>query len=441
VRIVYITAGAAGDYCGACAGDVTLVRGLLDRGHDVLMLPLYTPLRTDMPPPGGRRIFYGGVNAWLQQHSAFFRRTPAFIDRLLDRPWLLRAVSHLAVETRPEALGPMTVSVLRGRDGRQRKELEKLLRFLEARERPHVVHLTNSLLSALAPEIKRRFDVPVVCTLQGEEGFVARLPAPDRDEAIRLLRRNAAALDALVAPSEGYADEMRVLLDVPAERVGVVYPGVEMEPYAHIAPPRRGPLCIGCLSRISPAKGTDVLVEAFIRLERTGPGAARLRLAGQARGPNRRFLEAQRRRIAAAGLTDRFEYVGAPDLAGKAAFLEACNVFCVASRYPQRRAMAALEAMASGRAVVVTDQGICPELTAQGGGVVVPAGDAGALAEALRRLRDRPERLEEMGRRARETVRRRFSAERMAEEMVALYEAVRPSRPRAAGAGAENPIR
>jgi len=421
VRIVYITAGAAGNYCGACVRDAALVRALLARGHDVLMLPLYTPLHTDRPPPGESRLFYGGVNAWLQQHGSLFRRTPAFVDWLLDRPWLLRAVSHFAVETRPEALGPMTVSVLRGAEGRQRKELEKLLRFLEAREPPHIVHLSNSLLSALAPEIKRRLGVPVVCTLQGEEGFVARLPAPHRDEAIRLLRRNAAALDAFTASSASYADEMCAVLDVSVERIAVIPPGVETDLYTDIGPPPQRPFTIGCLSRISPAKGTDILVEAFITMERAKPAGTRLRLAGQARGPNRGLLKRLRRRIAHAGLARQFEYVGTPTLAGKVAFVKQCSLFCLASRHPERRAMAVLEAMAAGRAVVVTDQGLCPELAAEGGGMVVPAGDVGALAEALRRLSDRLERIEEMGRRARETVQKRFSVERAAEETLALY--------------------
>ncbi len=185
MRIAYIAAGAGGSYCGACTRDVALARGLTARGHDVLLLPLYTPLRSDLAHPGMGRIFYGGINAYLQQRFGLFRRTPRFIDWLFDRPALLRAVSRFAIETEPEGLGEMTVSVLRGTEGRQRKELEKLVAFLEREHRPDVVNLTNSLLSAVAPEIKRRMGVPLFCTLQGEETFVARLPQPHRDEAQR----------------------------------------------------------------------------------------------------------------------------------------------------------------------------------------------------------------------------------------------------------------
>ena len=57
MRIAYVAAGAAGSYCGACNHDVALVRRLIARGHDVTMIPLYTPLRADGPDPSIRRVF------------------------------------------------------------------------------------------------------------------------------------------------------------------------------------------------------------------------------------------------------------------------------------------------------------------------------------------------------------------------------------------------
>ena len=175
MRIVYITAGAAGSYCGVCARDVTLARALTASGHDVQLIPLYTPVRADGPDPSSTRVFYGGINVYLQQRSALFGMVPAFIARLLDKPALLRLVSRFAVRTRPEDLGPLTVSVLEGADGRQCGELDRLIRHLEREARPDVVNLSNSLLSGLAPAVRGRLGVPVVCTLQGEDQFVARL--------------------------------------------------------------------------------------------------------------------------------------------------------------------------------------------------------------------------------------------------------------------------
>ena len=47
MKVAYIAAGAAGMYCGSCLHDNTLAAGLMERGHDVALIPTYTPLRTD----------------------------------------------------------------------------------------------------------------------------------------------------------------------------------------------------------------------------------------------------------------------------------------------------------------------------------------------------------------------------------------------------------
>ena len=165
MRIVYVAAGAGGRYCGACMRDTALARGLVERGHDVDFLPLYTPVKADRSAPGVCPIFYGGINVYLQQHSALFRRAPALLGRLFDSTWLLDFVGSRALEVRPEDLGEMTVSVLRGPAGRQKKELAKLVDFLKHGPRADVVNLTNSMLSVIAPAVKDAMDVPVVSVM------------------------------------------------------------------------------------------------------------------------------------------------------------------------------------------------------------------------------------------------------------------------------------
>src|SRR5207248_8528210 len=98
MRIAYITAGAAGMFCGSCMHDNTLAASLIAQGHDALLIPTYTPIRTDEPDVSQRRIFFGGINVYLQEKLALFRHTPWFLDRLLDRPGLLRLVSRFAVQ-------------------------------------------------------------------------------------------------------------------------------------------------------------------------------------------------------------------------------------------------------------------------------------------------------------------------------------------------------
>src|SRR5436309_7630508 len=146
-RVTYITAGAAVMFCGSCMHDNTSAAALTRLGHDVLLVPTYTPIRTDEEDVSQKRVFFGGINVYLQQKLSLFRHTPWFLDRLLDAPRLLRWASRFAVKTQARDLGELTVSVLRGEHGRQRKEVAKLVRWLEREVRPGLVNLTSALLS------------------------------------------------------------------------------------------------------------------------------------------------------------------------------------------------------------------------------------------------------------------------------------------------------
>ncbi|MFM7149641.1 MAG: glycosyltransferase family 1 protein, partial [Gemmataceae bacterium] len=127
MKIAYITAGAAGMFCGSCMRDNTLVAALGNLGHDALLIPTYTPIRTDEEDVSQKRVFFGGINVYLEQKVGLFRRRLPLVEWLLDRPALLRWVSRFAVRTRAEDLGDLTVSMLQGEHGHQRKEITKLV--------------------------------------------------------------------------------------------------------------------------------------------------------------------------------------------------------------------------------------------------------------------------------------------------------------------------
>jgi len=99
MRILSLTAGAASMYCGSCLRDNALATELIARGHDVTLLPVYTPTLTDEPNVSGRRVFFGGVSVYLQQHFAWFRRSPRWLDRLWDSARFIRFVSRRSIQT------------------------------------------------------------------------------------------------------------------------------------------------------------------------------------------------------------------------------------------------------------------------------------------------------------------------------------------------------
>jgi len=233
MRIAYVTAGAAGMYCGSCMRDNTLVAALAARGHDAQLLPIYTPLRTDEDDVSVPRVFFGGINVYLQQKYSLFRHTPWFLDRLLDARGLLRWASRFGVRTQAERLGDLTVSMLRGEHGNQRKEVDKLIGWL-AQSKPEIINITNVMLSGIVSELKRRLGVPVLCSLQGDDIYLDYLPDEHRGAAIDLIRHNSAGIDGYITTSRYYADFMAEYLGLPPERIHVVWPGLNLK--GHGAP-------------------------------------------------------------------------------------------------------------------------------------------------------------------------------------------------------------
>ena len=90
MKILAFTAGAARMYCGSCLRDNALAAELKRQGHDVILLPIYTPTRTDEANVSDSRVFMNGITVCLEQQSAFFRKTRWLLDRLWDAPWLMR---------------------------------------------------------------------------------------------------------------------------------------------------------------------------------------------------------------------------------------------------------------------------------------------------------------------------------------------------------------
>ena len=434
MKIAYIAAGAGGMYCGSCIRDNTLARELSRLGHPTLLIPTYTPLRTDEDGVAISRVFYGGIGVFLAQKIPLLRRSIPFLDRALSSAALIRLVTRLSISTQPAALGALAVSVLKGEQGNQRKSLEELLGYLEWEVRPDVVHLTNSVLAGLAAPLRRRLRVPVVASFQGEDLFLEGLPGPFRSEALGLIRAAASSIDAFTAVGGYTAAHMASLLGIPRERIAVVPPGLRFDGMsgARRRPVDPGrPFTVGYLARIAPEKGLSVLAEAFRILLNGLPaappqGLPRLQAAGFLDRAARPYLDGIRERLARWGLSGSFEYVGELDRPGKIRFLEGIDAFSVPATYPEAMGLSVLEAMACGAPAVLPPSGVFPEIIGTtGGGLLAESGDPASLAAGLRRLLLEPELRVDLGERAALGVRRSHTAEAMARATLAVYASVR----------------
>jgi glycosyltransferase involved in cell wall biosynthesis len=425
VRILSITAGAAGMYCGSCFRDNALAAELLSRGHDVTLLPLYTPTRTDEPNVSRHRVLFGGISVYLQQYSALFRRTPRFLDRLWDSPWLIQAFATRAVSTDARLLGGLTISMLEGDRGVLRKEFEKLVEWVRDEPPPDVINLPNSLLIGLAAPLRKALERPVCCTLQGEELFLNGLVPPYRDRAIALIRQQVRHVDRFLAVSDYCARFMSELLQIPAAKLSVVPLGIGMAGYE-----RRGArghqFSVGYFARVAPEKGLHVLAKAYASFRRRTPGArVRLEAAGYMAPAHHGYLDDVRRTLEGEGLGGEFVYRGALDRDGKLAFLRSIDVLSVPATYDEPKGMFLLEAMASGVPVVQPRRGAFVEVVERtGGGLLVAPDDPEALAEGLHALWRDPGKAEDLATRAFNGVRAHYTIAASATRLLDVYESV-----------------
>jgi len=422
MRIASIAAGAAGTVCGSCFKDNALAAALVRLGHDCRLLPTFTPLTLDDEPDhstGG--IFLGGINVYLDEYR-LTRWVPHRLRAWLDRPGLLRLASRFSGVQDYGSLGDLTQSMLRGERGRQRAEIDKLVRYLRTEFRPDVVLLTNVLLSGLAPAIRGQLGVPVVATLQGDDVFLDALSTDDRRQAVELIRSNAQSVAGLIATSADYADHMAEYLNLPRKSIDVVYPGIRVEPYVSDRPARGGPAVIGYFARIAPEKGLHRLADAFIALRRRpGLDHVRLRVSGWLGTQHRPYWDGVRAALAAADLASDWEYVESPTLADKVRFLRSVDLLCVPATYREPKGLYLLEALASGVPAVLPRRGAFPELlAATDGGRLVESDAPAALADALAELIADPALRQKLGRQGRAAVLERFTDVRMAADTAAV---------------------
>ena len=290
----------------------------------------------------------------------------------------------------------------------------------------HALHLTSyGFLGALSGFR------PLVISVFGTDV----LEAPRQTPFHRWLTRYALArADQITATGLHLATETTRY--APGSRPVTVVPyGVDLErfaPHDALPPPGSGPsrapgradqIVIGTAARLSPEKGIRYLIEAFALLQQRFGERVRLRIAGDttpaAGGPERRELEALARER---GVADAVEFRGWVEHEQLPQFLRELDVFVLPSVY-EGFGVAAVEASASGLPVVASNVYGLPDAVRHGlTGLLVPAKDPGALADACGRLVEDASLRREMGSAGRAYVAERYDWQQNAAQMERVYE-------------------
>jgi len=444
-RVVFLTAGAAGMYCGSCMHDNAVARELRNQGVDCLLQPVYTPIRTDSRSVADTQVFFGGIHIYLLQRLPWLKYVPASIRRTLDWSPLLRLATRRSHATDANQLGQLAVSMLRGAEGRQAQEVARLTDWLADDIKPDALVLSNLLIGGALPDIRRRLpETRLVVVLQGDDIFLDHLPEDMRLEAIELCRNLVPVVDSFVVNSRFYADKMGEMLGIPAERFEITPLSIDVQPFTSFTEPivargseedvgpsataevdrpvKQDTFRLGYMARIAPEKGLHHLVDSFVRLASQAEHAdLTLHVAGWLGESNQDYFQAQLKKLEAAGLEDRFTYHGSPDLEQKVQFLRSLDLFSVPTDYHEPKGLFVLEALAAGIPVIQPDHGAFGELLqSTAGGLLTKPGCLDGLCASIETLKNDDQTRLDLADTGQKQVMAKHTIEKAAEQLKAI---------------------
>jgi glycosyltransferase involved in cell wall biosynthesis len=427
MNIIQIIPGSGGSfYCGNCLRDSKYVDALRKQGHQVVKIPMYLPLFSDEHDITDIPIFYGAISTYLKQVYPIFRKMPDWMEKLLDSKPMMKMAASMAGSTRAKGLEDMTISMLLGEQGEQKEELDKMVNWIAEHCKPDIIHISNALLLGLARRLKEKTGVPVLCSLQDEDVWVDAMHPQFQQKIWDLMHERAEDVDALVAVSNFFAETMKKLMNLPAEKLHTFYLGVDADDY-HFIPVKEKPRNIGYISRMCHENGFDIVVDAIIELKKK-PGFEDVKLVatGGSTGDDAKYIKEQKRKIRNNNLDDSFEIIDEFEGEARHDFFKKVSLISVPVRIGEAFGMYLLESMASGVPVVQPALGAFPEIVGlSGGGVTYMPNSPEKLSETWAELLSNPEKMDKLSRDGYEGTKKKFNIHNHAAEIIGLYNKLR----------------
>ena len=418
MRIALCKSNFYGPISGADETIVTYASRLHQAGHDVTVLLLFQPSRSDI---FYRRLRSMGVPIVTIAKQSRLHNTLRRA-RLMIRG--LRQTIHPQSARMPTSMDLMVKRRRHGRRSLSRAGARLLALQHLARCRQHFKKAGYSIAHVVTPDsgaevlIRAAADsgTPV---LYQELGTPYHMP--ELDGTYQRLARVTPRCARLAALSPTLARQWSKHLPHPADIM--VQPLIVERPRAWAIPRRpdaQGPI-LGFAARLEAGKGPQVLVEAFAEMVRGGRTGL-LRMAGS--GALAASLKLQSREL---GLNEQCEFTGAYDSRdGCSAFLSTLDIFVLPS-FAEGTPNSVIEAMACGLPMIASDVGGVRDIVTPDVGLLVPAGNVSALAAAIGKLVDDPELRRRMGAAGRQRYETMYSPEAGLSGLLATYAAVHAS--------------
>ncbi len=359
-------------YCGGCLHDSVLVATLNKLGHDAIILPLYLPLKLDDSIYDNSKnnfpLFFNGINVYLDQKLALFRMLPSSVRKLFSIKPLIKIASGLSSATDAQSVYDIAVSMLKGEEGKQRRELEELVDWLEHNFKPDIVCISNSLLMGVAKTIRERLKCPVICQFQGEDVYINSMHPVNSATIWSLIEEKAKYSDLIIVPSRYGATALKQCIHIDDNKVKVVYNGINTEEFRKAKAPRNEnePMVIGYFARMCYEKGLHLLVDAFLELKnRNDSKKVKLKIGGTLLSKDMKYLNVLKKKLRYAGFINDVEFHPNIGKKEKIDFFNSIDIFCVPAVYSEVFGLYTIEAMAAGVPLVLPHHGSFVEIVGE----------------------------------------------------------------------------
>lgn len=320
----------------------------------------------------------------------------------------------IAIEAQRREVGVVLFTMKRGLS---LSGIMKIMRFVKSNN-IRIVHCHGYKPNILFSSIPHR-GVKILSTVHGWAKRTNGLKGRTYEflDSIALRR-----MDRIVAVSNAVFNDI-ARRDIRKEKIALIYNGIDLGGYdmhpscgnirTEYGIPARA-FIIGAVGRLAAVKGYQYLIDAMVSVVREIPDC-RLLIAGD--GPLKESLSEF---IADRNLSPYVSLIGYHNSISR--FLAMINLFVMTS-LTEGLPIALLEAMACRKPILATAVGGIPEAIDNGrGGVLVPPGDSGAIAAGIAKLYREKVRGIEMGERGRAIIEEKFSAKRMADQYVSIYD-------------------
>ena len=416
MKILFIVPGAGDSfYCGNCFRDNLQANALRSAGHEVVVMPLYLPLK-DHSFKGDTPLFFPATSYYLSQKYFKKRALPRWLDKIINSDFMLNIAASFSGSTTSEGLEGLTLSMIYGDDPAFRHQVNGLVSWIKEHERPDIIHLSSSLVIGIAKAIKQEIDIPIVCSLQDEEVWIEKLEDKYANTAWKGIADSVQYINHFVVTSEYYKKYVAEIIP-EIKNIDVVFAGVDTAKYACEEYPS-APV-IGFFYRMNEDDGLGILADAFVKLKQKGGfDYLRLRIGGGYTSTDEKFLKKVRKKLRP--YCDTVDWCEKYNLDEHAKFYKEITAICVPLTFNESIGLYLCEAFAAGRPAIEPATGSFPEIVGDAG-IVYGENTSDNLADAIEQLLTDEKLQKQCRENALHLSATRYNKEILAEELYKIY--------------------